>query len=199
MIKESSQLTGTILIVDDDQSVRQLLGQILKKAGNTVVATGCPLETLDLCEQHEPDAILLDVNMPEVSGIQICQDIRKKLPNIPIIMITGMTDNDTCQRTITQGATDFITKPFQAGEVLIRVKNAVQTNQLHLQLIRQAERFEQMMASFDKLDHEVHDIAVENGVEEKKHQVCQILADYVEEEPEDGTSFDDLYLEKRLI
>jgi len=63
--------------------------------------------------------------MPKVNGIKVCERLREAKSDIPIVMLTGMTDRATCQRTITSGANDFITKPIDAGEVLIRVKNAI--------------------------------------------------------------------------
>jgi DNA-binding NtrC family response regulator len=142
--ENSSPSTGKVLVVDDEKNVRILLAKILSRAGNEIFSTSDGRKVKEICEKHDVDVILLDVKMPIVGGMEVCESIRADHPSIPIIMVTGMTDPSICQKAITVGANDFIAKPIEAGKVLISVKNAIQMRRLQLNLSAQTDRFNQM-------------------------------------------------------
>lgn len=115
-----------ILCVDDDDIVLRLLSEVLARAGyGDVVTTSSPVEALKLLRSApEPfECILLDIQMPEMDGITLCGSIRS-LPayrNTPILMLTALGDKTFVDRAFHAGATDYLTKPFDATEVAMRV------------------------------------------------------------------------------
>jgi CheY-like chemotaxis protein len=122
-----------ILAVDDDQSIVEILELALISMGHEEVSTArCAAEALDTIEiSGEPfDCILLDIQMPETDGIELCSMIRE-IPGYrktPIIMLTAMSDRKFIDRAFVAGATDYITKPFEAIELNTRLAVAEKLN-----------------------------------------------------------------------
>ena len=112
-----------ILVVDDDQYIRELLELNLSKAGFSVVQAADGNDALVAFEKHQPDLILLDIMLPGKPGWQVCQDIRAK-SNIPIIMISAKGEEVDKVTGLDLGADDYISKPFSPREVIARI-NAV--------------------------------------------------------------------------
>ncbi|MBV1959542.1 MAG: EAL domain-containing protein [Pseudomonadales bacterium] len=110
MSKEGSK----ILVVDDDPLLRGLVCVLLKRAGYEVIEADSGKEALPLIELHQPDLALLDVNMPEMSGLEVCAWLRteKNDGETVVLMMTGMADNESIENAFDVGATDFIEKPF---------------------------------------------------------------------------------------
>lgn len=114
----------TILIVDDSPEMIQMLGNMLPKNIKRQVALNGPNALKLLSNRRQiPDLILLDVIMPEMSGYQVCEKIKKdpRLQDIPIIFISSLTDTFDKVKAFKAGAVDYITKPFQKEEVLVRI------------------------------------------------------------------------------
>jgi len=110
-----------ILVVDDDQHIRELLELYLQKEGYQVLLAGNGNDAVDLAMEHKPDMILLDVMLPGKSGLQVCQELRSKL-RTPIIMISAKGEEMDRITGLDLGADDYIAKPFSPREVLARVK-----------------------------------------------------------------------------
>jgi response regulator RpfG family c-di-GMP phosphodiesterase len=122
-----------ILIVDDDEAIRHLLQQILEREGyNTELAVDAEDAILFLNEQAV-DLVISDVAMPGKSGIQLLEEIKKNHPNVPTLMISGISTKKTAESIISMGAYDFLLKPFQKKQVLISVSNALRRRALDLQ------------------------------------------------------------------
>jgi DNA-binding response OmpR family regulator len=100
-----------ILVVDDDQTVRNLLQRILEKAGYDVVIAVNGQEALEKVSQSDLSLILLDIIMPGLDGFEVLDHIRQ-YENIPVIMLSGIQEVPTKIDTLTLGADDYITKPF---------------------------------------------------------------------------------------
>ena len=115
------QLTKQILVVDDDQSIRELLSEYLAKAGFNVISAEDGSEMAECLKVHQPDLIILDIMMPGDDGFILCQRIRKT-SNIPIIMLTANSDEMDRVLGLEIGADDYIAKPFSPRELLARVK-----------------------------------------------------------------------------
>jgi diguanylate cyclase (GGDEF)-like protein len=125
----------TILIVDDNQTIIYLLKKILIKEGYDQILTANSSRgaaaLLGLDESNAAsdniDLILLDVMMPDMDGIQICSMIKKqeRYSDVPIIIVTGIKADDTLKHAFDAGAIDYITKPFNAVELLLRVRSAL--------------------------------------------------------------------------
>ncbi|HSJ11009.1 MAG TPA: HD domain-containing phosphohydrolase [Longimicrobiales bacterium] len=145
-IGEPPSGNAAILIVDDEPSNVGLLARILARAGYHDVRTATdPVEGLRLFTERQPDIVLLDMHMPQMDGIALMQRVQSTLaPNdfVPVVILTGDLSNDVRQRALALGAIDFITKPFEGHEVLLRIRNLLQTRMLHRALRAQNEELE---------------------------------------------------------
>lgn len=127
-----------ILIVDDNSTNVMLLEALLKQNGfNELKSTTDPSETLDLYESFEPDLLLLDLQMPKLDGFGVLERLQDRLSTeeyFPVLVLTADVDIDAKHRALSGGAKDFVTKPFDHAEVLLRVRNLLETRFLHQQL-----------------------------------------------------------------
>lgn len=115
-----------ILIVDDEFINLDVLKEILEMEGYfNITLTQSPIEAIELFETQEFDLLLLDVLMPELDGFQVLEKIRlkKEEKNIPILILTALNDHATKLRALENGANDFLGKPFDSAEALVRIKN----------------------------------------------------------------------------
>ena len=114
----------TILVVDDEQSIRELLVYNLQKEGYNTIEAEDGLTAVELATNEKPDLILLDVMLPKMDGISVCKRIRYALniSNIPIIMISAKDTESDKIVGLEIGADDYITKPFKIREVMARIK-----------------------------------------------------------------------------
>jgi len=115
----------TILLVDDDNLLRGVIAKVLRNGGYKVIEAQDGHEALELVlGEEQPDIILLDVMMPDMSGYEVCQQIRRTplMSNIPIILLTALNETGDKIRGIMAGADDYVTKPFNAQELLARMK-----------------------------------------------------------------------------
>lgn len=112
----------TILIVDDEESIRTLLDYNLRKEGFLTVMAEDGLEAIELVSSENPDLILLDVMLPKLDGIDVCKSLREKDINIPIIMLTAKSEEFDKVFGLEIGSDDYMTKPFSPREVIARIK-----------------------------------------------------------------------------
>lgn len=133
--------SARILIVEDEDLQIRLLRRIFEAAGFTAVAhTRDPSEVADLCTASRPDLILLDLHMDPIDGFGVLEQLRDHIESetyLPVLMLTGDHDPDVLKRALACGAKDFLTKPFDAGEVLLRSRNLLETRFLHRRLREQ--------------------------------------------------------------
>jgi CheY-like chemotaxis protein len=115
---------ATILVVDDAPPNVKLLRLILKDAGYQVLEAGSGPEALDILRREKPDAMVLDVRMPGMTGYEVCQTVRRdpEFSALPVIMVTALSLPEERIRGIEAGATDFISKPFNRKELLARLQ-----------------------------------------------------------------------------
>ena len=116
---------GTILVVDDDNSTRRALRATLSALGFTVIEAARGEEALTLVRATWLDAVLLDVDMPGMGGLETCRSIRRAVARLPILMLTVMDSEDDKVLALDAGADDYITKPFQLRELTARLRSAV--------------------------------------------------------------------------
>jgi two-component system KDP operon response regulator KdpE len=114
----------TILIIDDDPFVRQLLESMFSQVGAETLTAATGVDGLRLLFTHRPDLIILDIMMPEKSGWEVCEQIRE-LTTTPIIMLTSLNTEEAIVRALESGAVDFVTKPFSTRVFLARAKAAM--------------------------------------------------------------------------
>jgi DNA-binding response OmpR family regulator len=112
-----------ILLVDDDEGLRKTLAEQLSLEGEfTCIEAGSGAEGLKMAQAERPDAILLDVGLPDDDGRQVCASLRKAGINVPVIMVTASSGEADTIRGLDMGANDYIAKPFRLGELLARLR-----------------------------------------------------------------------------
>ena len=124
---------GRVLAVDDDPGVLDSVRGLLEPTGLEVVALGDPRDFLEVLETTRPDLLLLDVDMPEVSGIELCRVVRgdSRWATLPVIFLTARTDPDTLHAVFAAGADDFVAKPMVGPELTTRIGNRLERVRLY--------------------------------------------------------------------
>ena len=117
-----------ILIIEDDKSVLQLIRMYLVNDGFTVIDSYDGSDGLNKTLTETPDLVLLDLNLPKMDGIQVCQKIRAS-SDLPIIMVTARVDELDKLDGLEKGADDYMTKPFSPRELVARVKAVLRRTQ----------------------------------------------------------------------
>ena len=129
---------ASILIVDDEEANVRLLARILARAGfENVRTTTRSGDVMRLFGEERPDLIVLDIRMPEPDGFGVLAQLRERVSStdyLPVLAITGDASSETRQRVLMAGAKDFLEKPFETSEVLVRVENLLTTRVLHRSL-----------------------------------------------------------------
>ncbi|MBW2028033.1 MAG: response regulator [Deltaproteobacteria bacterium] len=117
-------MTKKVLLVDDEEGIRKILGLALMDAGYDVVAAGNGEEALEIFRDKQPPIVLTDIKMPGMDGIQVLRAIKAENPDTEVIMITGHGDMDLAIQSLKFEATDFITKPISTDALEIALKRA---------------------------------------------------------------------------
>lgn len=138
---------GVVLLVDDEEQNRTLLRDPLQLNGFDVIEADNGIKALQYVEERTPDVILLDLMMPKMDGFEVCRRIkqRKNIAHVPILMLTALSERKERLTGIAAGANDFLTKPIDVQDVILRVGNAVLTKKLHDQLHAEREKSEQLL------------------------------------------------------
>lgn len=145
-----------ILVVDDTPKNVKLLVDILRAKGYGVVTAASGPEALAQVEREQPDLVLLDVVMPEMSGYEVCRKIRGNpgTETLPVVMVTALDPGEERIKGIEAGADDFLTKPINQAELLARVKSLIRIKDLYDTVRNQAAE----LADLNKnLEHRVED------------------------------------------
>jgi two-component system, OmpR family, KDP operon response regulator KdpE len=116
---------GLILIVDDELAIRHTLHATLNQLGFKTIEASGGEEALSLIRTNPFDAVLLDINMPGMTGVDTCRNMRRLFPRIPILMLTVRDSEDDKVEALDAGADDYITKPFQLRELIARITAAM--------------------------------------------------------------------------
>ncbi len=137
-----------ILVVDDEKLLRWSLKQNLSKGGYSVISAEKGLEGLSLFKEEMPDVTLLDIHLPDVSGITVLEGIKEIDPNALVLMITAFGDIQTAVKTIKLGAYDFVEKPFNMEKLRILIEKALET----VSLRKEVSEFRKQISSKFGLD-----------------------------------------------
>jgi two-component system, OmpR family, response regulator MprA len=160
--------TVTILIVDDDRSLRDALRRTLTLSGYDVKAAEGGVEGLELVAATSPEAIVLDIGMPDVDGLEVCRRLRAAGDRVPILMLTARDAVEDRIEGLDAGADDYLVKPFDNGELRARLRA----------LLRRAGEPEDNGALvFEelKLDPDRHGVEVDGAVTELTRTEYQLL------------------------
>src|SRR6056297_2679185 len=119
-----------ILLIDDEEGLCRMLEAVLGDEGYQVRAYNRPVAAVGDFEAGRYDLVITDIKMPEMSGIEVLQQVKEKDPGIPVIIITAHATLDMSINAMRKGAYDMVTKPFEPDELIFRVKNALNLNRL---------------------------------------------------------------------
>lgn len=192
---EPSDNAPNILVVDDTPANLQLLSRMLKASGYRVRPVPSGRLALQAALSRPPDLVLLDINMPEMSGFDVCRAFKAEptLADVPIIFISALSDTDNILTAFDVGGVDFVGKPFQFREVKARVDTHLRLRQLQRQLqtanAELAESLQQQKALEQLRDNLVHMI-----VHDMRSPLMGITA-YLQIVEEDGGVLDDQLLD----
>ena len=138
---------GFVLVVDDEEQNRTLLRDPLEARGYEVEEAENGVQALQKIAARPPDVILLDLMMPRMDGFEVCRRLKKdpKTAHIPILMVTALSERKERLMGIEAGANDFLHKPIDIQDVILRVGNAAYAKRLHDQLQVEQEKSEQLL------------------------------------------------------
>jgi signal transduction histidine kinase len=138
-----------ILVVDDVEENTYIVSTILKSAGYTSIVANSGKQAILLAEQNHPDLMLLDINMPEMNGYEVCKYFKEKpeIADIPVVFLTVHADAESITKAFDVGAVDYLTKPFKKAELLARVR-------VHIALRQALETLEHQNEKLQRLNDE---------------------------------------------
>ena len=136
MQRYAEPVSGTILVIDDNEANRSLACHTLEDEGYRVVTASGGAEGIEAFERTRPDCILLDIRMPDVDGFAVCQHIRAAATGseTPVVFLTAQRDVDTFDRALAVGGDDFLPKPVRPAELLVRVQTALKMSRMGAEL-----------------------------------------------------------------
>ncbi len=141
-----------IVVIDDEESVRDVVRAYLEKDGFTVFAAAGGREGLELAEKKHPDLIVLDLMLPDISGEEICEEIRSR-SDVPIVMLTAKASEEERVGGLVAGADDYLVKPFSPRELVARVRAVLRrTGGVETPLV-EVLRFDEGRLEIDTVKH----------------------------------------------
>ncbi len=129
-------MTDRLLVVDDEESMREFLKIMLCKDGYEVHLAANGEEGLNLYRKYRPDLVLTDVKMPRMSGLDLIREIRALDTTVPVIAVTAYATADDALRAVREGAYDYLSKPFQIEDLRLIIRNALEARRLRLENLR---------------------------------------------------------------
>src|SRR5262249_44109276 len=151
-------MSGDVFIVDDNPNNLSFLAALLREAGYTVRLTNSGRRALAAVRLHPPELILLDVSMPDLDGYQVCEELKRDpaTRDIPVIFLSALDDVKDKVTGFRVGGVDYVTKPFQADEVLARVASQIRAARLQQELVRRnqelARKNAELLAAWSDAD-----------------------------------------------
>lgn len=133
--------SGTVLVVDDEADGREIIAALLRPHGYQLLFARDGLQALHQAATYLPDVVVLDVMMPGMDGFTMCEHLRADpfLAEIPIILVTALNDRESRLRGLAAGADDFLSKPVDPAELVVRVRTIVRLNRYH-RLLEERQR-----------------------------------------------------------
>lgn len=120
-----------VLLIEDDYAVTQSISTILKKEGMVIDTTDDGEDGLDLGKLYEYDIIILDLNLPGMNGYEVLKSLRNSKNETPVLILSGLSEPDKKIKGLGYGADDYLTKPFNSGELVARIKAIIRRRHNH--------------------------------------------------------------------
>ena len=117
----SDEHAGRVLVVEDDEAIADVLRRTLRQEGHEVRSSGDGVEALRVAEEFVPDLVILDLGLPGLDGVEVCERLRAD-SDVPILILTARTDLDDRVTGLDSGADDYLVKPFERKELLARLR-----------------------------------------------------------------------------
>jgi two-component system KDP operon response regulator KdpE len=165
---------ATILVIEDNRDLLVLLGEQLSDLGYEILWAGDGVQGLEIMRERQPDLVLLDVKMPRMDGWETCRRIRER-SDVPIIMLTCMTDEGDIVRGLELGADDYVTKPYRWRELVARIQAALRRGR-HPISDQPVVHIDERLA-FDRSQHQV---VVDGQVTDLSATESRLLACFVD-------------------
>lgn len=174
-----------ILVVDDKPENLKLLTQILSEKGYKIRVSPSGKLALESCQSNPPDLILLDINMPEMDGYEVCKHLKHNelTRDIPVIFVSALDEPINKVNAFTAGGVDYITKPFEPLEVLARIEHQLRLRELQLQLLQQNKILENNLEARRQAEVEIRlllattqAITRQNDVRSALQSILQLVA-----------------------
>lgn len=150
-----------VFVVDDDESVRDSITMLLEAAGYTVAAFSCASDFLEACTSDAPGCVILDVNMPEMDGVRLQEEIKRRGLGMPVIFLSGQGTIPLTVRTLKSGAMDFLTKPVKGTVLLASVREAMEQYSKQIKQVNMSKDIAARLAMLTEREREVMLLAVE--------------------------------------
>jgi len=150
-----------VYIVDDDDGMRRALTVLITTVGYPVTAFARPSEFLAKYDPHQPGCLVLDIRMPEMSGLDVQQQLNRSGSVVPVILITGHGDIPMAVQAMKDGAFDFLQKPFRDQDLLDRINAAIKQDGQNRESIDRLAELKQRTASLTPREREVMEYVVD--------------------------------------
>jgi putative two-component system response regulator len=143
----SNEPYDKILMIDDDALVTEIIGTVLRNHGFRFESAADGIEGLEKARELHPDLILLDISMPRMDGFQVCRKLKEDTGNrkIPVVMLTASGERQSRIRALEAGVNDFLSKPVDSTELVVRVNNLLKTKQYQDSIEEQGRILEQQV------------------------------------------------------
>src|SRR5450755_1496314 len=160
-----------VLLIEDDSATAQGIELMLKSEGFNVYTTDLGEEGIDLGKIYDYDLILLDLNLPDMSGSEVLRTLRVAKVNTPIMILSGSAEIDTKVKTFSGGADDYMTKPFHKDELVARIHAVVRRSKGHAQSVIETGN---LVVNLDTKTVEINGACVH--LTGKEHQILELLS-----------------------
>ena len=168
------KMSKTILVVDDEKPIADILQFSLTKEGYTVICAYDGDEALEKVEEQQPDLMLLDIMLPKRDGMEVCREIRKKY-DFPIIMLTAKGSEIDKVLGLEMGADDYVTKPFSTRELIARVKANMRRLNISTQVEEQEEASSDIVIGSLTIQPEAYLVLKRDEAIELTHREFELL------------------------
>ncbi|MGO9377646.1 MAG: sigma-54-dependent transcriptional regulator [Dissulfurispiraceae bacterium] len=173
-----------VLIVEDDKDVRDVLSQLVTLNKYIAIGANDGREALEFCKRENPSAVLLDLNLPDSNGLQILGQMKVLNPDLPVIIVTGLSDVEVAVESIKLGAYDFIVKPVKVDRIILTLNRAIE----NAELSRQVKQLATLVGS--QLEHSLgRSISIQTVIQQVKQVAASAFSVIIEGETGSGKNF----------
>jgi two-component system, LuxR family, response regulator FixJ len=159
--KEAALSAAVVYVLDDDEGMRRALSSILATIGFRVVAYAVPSQFLAQHDASQHSCLILDIRMPEMSGLQVQQQLNKQGSMLPVIFITGHADVPMAVQAMKEGAFDFLEKPFREQDLVDRINDALQQDAENRKAVLRLAELRKHFDSLSQRERQVLELIVD--------------------------------------